>query len=44
MKSDLNDGDNYLSLHGTSILLPERPDDHPDPEVLRWHNENRYRG
>lgn len=44
MKEDFNDGKNYLALHGTKILVPEKPDLRPDPESLRWHNENRYRG
>jgi len=44
MKEDFNDGKNYLALHGQMIMVPERPELRPDPEALRWHNENRYRG
>lgn len=44
MKEDFNDGKNYLALHGQLIAVPERPDLRPDPDALRWHNENRYRG
>jgi putative restriction endonuclease len=44
MKDDFNDGDNYIRLGGTSILVPERPELRPDPEMLRWHNDNRFRG
>jgi putative restriction endonuclease len=44
MREDFNDGKNYLALHGQLVTVPERPDLRPDPEALRWHNENRYRG
>lgn len=44
MKEDFNDGKSYLALHGQTILVPERPELRPDPEALKWHNENRYRG
>jgi putative restriction endonuclease len=44
MKDDFNDGDNYIRLHGSEIWVPERPELRPDPEVLTWHNENRFRG
>ncbi len=44
MKEDFNDGDNYLALHGRVIALPERSDERPSPEFLRWHNEECFRG
>ena len=44
MRSDFNDGENYLKLHGTTIVLPPRLADRPDPGFLRWHNEQRFRG
>jgi len=44
MKEDFNDGDNYLRLHGRRIILPSDPEFRPDPDRLRWHNENRFRG
>jgi putative restriction endonuclease len=44
MKDDFNDGDNYMRLHGSEIWVPERRELRPDPEVLAWHNENKYRG
>ena len=44
MREDFNDGDAYLKLHGERILTPSHPDAQPDPERLRWHNEQRYRG
>jgi putative restriction endonuclease len=30
----------YYDMHGREIALPGRADDHPDSELLRWHNEN----
>ena len=44
MRDDFDDGDNYLRLHGSEILLPRQAALHPDPEALRWHNENCFRG
>lgn len=33
----------YYRLHGQeSAALPEDSQDHPNPEFLRWHNENRF--
>jgi putative restriction endonuclease len=44
MREDFNDGENYLKLHGASINLPARSEDHPGAEYLRWHNDKRFRG
>lgn len=44
MKDDFNDGDNYLKLHGRSVWVPESAARRPDPDILRWHNEERFRG
>ncbi len=44
MKDDFNDGDNYLKLHGSALWVPATAELRPDPEALRWHNENRFRG
>jgi putative restriction endonuclease len=44
MREDFNDGENYMRLHGSGILMPNRPEYQPDPEALRWHNDNRFRG
>lgn len=44
MKEDFDDGDNYLGLHGRKVWVPESLSARPDADVLRWHNENRYRG
>lgn len=44
MKHDFNDGDNYIKLNGSSIWVPGNPELRPDPEALRWHNDNVFRG
>jgi putative restriction endonuclease len=44
MREDFNHGENYLKLHGSGILVPREQEFRPDPEALRWHNENRFRG
>jgi putative restriction endonuclease len=44
MREDFNDGEAYLRLHGRAISVPDRDDERPAPEFLRWHNEERYRG
>jgi putative restriction endonuclease len=43
MREDFNDGETYMKLHGSSILLPAGEDERPAAEFLRWHNENRFR-
>lgn len=44
MRDDFDDGKNYLKLHGAEVAVPERKEWTPDPEALRWHNEERFRG
>jgi putative restriction endonuclease len=44
MRGDFNDGENYMKLNGSEVWVPEDPALRPDPEALRWHNENIFRG
>jgi hypothetical protein len=44
MRDDFDDGENYLRLHGSRILLPLDVEMHPDREALRWYNDNCFRG
>jgi putative restriction endonuclease len=44
MRDDFNDGESYMRMHGSSILLPASRDLHPDPAALRWHNDHCFRG
>jgi putative restriction endonuclease len=44
MKDDFNDGDTCLALHGSPVRVPEQVNLRPDPEALRWHNDEKFRG
>jgi putative restriction endonuclease len=44
MRDDFNDGENYMRLHGGLVWVPESADLRPDPDTLRWHNENVFKG
>ena len=44
MKDDFDDGDNYLKLDDSPLWLPATAELRPDPDALRWHNDNRFRG
>ena len=43
LKSEFENGKEYLALHGKQIVLPSTPQDRPSPEFLSWHNENLFR-
>lgn len=40
LKQDYHNGKSYYPLHGERIRLPSVPSLAPQPEFLRWHNEN----
>jgi putative restriction endonuclease len=40
LRTDFHNGKSYYPLHGESLRLPGSRTDWPDPEFLRWHNEN----
>jgi len=44
LRDDFNDGENYEKMHGGRVHVPEAIHLQPDPEILRWHNENKFRG
>ena len=44
LRDDFDDGENYLRLHGEPVWVPSDPELRPDPAVLAWHNETRFRG
>jgi hypothetical protein len=44
MRDDFNDGENYMKLNGDLVWVPESADLRPDPDTLRWHNENIFKG
>lgn len=40
LREEFENGKVYYERHGTLIHLPGARADLPDPELLRWHNEN----
>jgi putative restriction endonuclease len=44
VKEVFDNGDEYRRLHGKVLRLPSRTSDYPDPDSLRWHNDNRFLG
>ncbi|GBF33673.1 restriction endonuclease [Desulfocucumis palustris] len=45
IKEDFGNGKEYYTHHGSKlIILPERKDQLPDAQYLKWHNENVYLG
>ena len=43
-REEYENGRDYYALAGSRVRVPERPEDRPAIEHLRWHNENRYLG
>lgn len=41
---DFDNGKAYYKLHGREIALPANPIQRPSVDVIRWHNENLFRG
>lgn len=44
VKTDFNNGEEYRRLHGMQLALPASALSRPDPLLLRWHNNNIFRG
>jgi putative restriction endonuclease len=44
LKEDYENGHTYYPMHGQTIRVPERKNERPSPEFLRWHCETIYRG
>jgi putative restriction endonuclease len=44
IKEEFENGRDYYRMHGTPVTTPLRPELRPDAQLLRWHNENKYRG
>jgi putative restriction endonuclease len=44
LREDFSNGRSYYPLHGKSLRLPDTALHQPDPEHLRWHNEQVYLG
>ncbi len=45
IKEDFGNGREYYAHRGNKLfILPQRPDQLPDPAYLQWHNENVFVG
>ena len=42
LRTEYHNGEEYFAWHGSPIALPSDRKLHPDPERLRWHNENLF--
>lgn len=43
LKSDFKNGKTYYALHGQALHLPANPAERPDPQLLAWHNEHKFK-
>jgi len=44
VKTDFNNGNEYLRLHGTKLIPPAKPQFAPNRDALEWHNSNCFLG
>ncbi|PTQ78684.1 putative restriction endonuclease [Nitrosospira multiformis] len=44
IREEFDNGKHYYDLHGHQIQLPSESGQHPNPDALRWHNENCFKG
>lgn len=44
IREEFDNGKHYYDLHGHQIQLPSEIGQHPNPDALRWHNENCFKG
>lgn len=44
LRIDYQNGRSYYPLHGARISVPAHLQEQPDPELLRWHNDNVFLG
>jgi putative restriction endonuclease len=44
LKEHFDNGRSYYPLHGGEVVIPRAVPARPDPELLRWHNEERFLG
>jgi putative restriction endonuclease len=42
VRSDFNNGNEYLRLHGSELVLPTNPGFAPNREAIAWHNIYRF--
>ena len=44
IRDEFENGRDYYAMQGTAIKVPDRRELQPDPDALRWHNENKFLG
>ena len=44
LRADFENGRSYYPLDGKTIQLPRSEGEHPNPDLLAWHFESRFRG
>lgn len=44
LRDEFDNGQEYLSMAGSDILLPKSAHEHPDPSFLAWHGREIFRG
>lgn len=44
LREDYQNGRTYYPLQGTQLHLPELTTHRPEPDLLRWHNDHKFRG
>jgi putative restriction endonuclease len=44
LRTEFENGEEYLARHGQAIWVPSKPKLRPSPEFLSWHNEHRFVG
>lgn len=42
LRTEFNNGEQYLALHGSGLWVPSDLRRQPDPDLLAWHNQNRF--
>ncbi len=43
LRGEFENGRTYYPMHGRAVHVPADPRLHPDPSLLRWHNETVFR-
>lgn len=44
IRERFENGRHYYSLNGSKVYVPEKSSSIPEPQILEWHNENRFLG
>jgi putative restriction endonuclease len=42
VRTEFNNGNEYRRLHGSRLRVPDDPAKRPNPELLRWHQSERF--